>query len=154
MVVRVEMTKKRVISRQLIRADVVDGNGDLFTREALEKMVKGARCDMGRVGRDIWAFENFSGKTADIQGRLVGLTMGEDGADAEVEIIDTPAGRNAMRIIRLDEEIDKGFCAIAAGGSFSHDDTTTEKRDGRDVRVIHKVVLEKVSILPKKDKVQ
>ena len=68
---------------ELIKADVVDANGDLFPREVLERAVAAAKLPLPVSRR-------FSHMLEDAQGQITGLSMEGSVVMADVELWNTP----------------------------------------------------------------
>jgi hypothetical protein len=147
-----EPPEPRVITKELIKADVVDSNGDLFPRATLADMVKETMAKL-LANKDLWATEGFRGDTASIQGRVVGVSMNmeQNAIEAEVEMYPTPMGTAVLDV--MDKAGEDAF-EMALAGRVDQKDITVEERDGHEIRVIHKAELTGVAFVTKGTKIK
>lgn len=156
-------SNKPLITKPLLASEVVDGTGDMFTKECLQKMAKKAMEDI-KNGKSIWATKEFSGQTADIEGYVSKIKMTDEGVEAEVTLLDTPAGQKRLVQFKVCDEVGKKGEVLhepelAAGGRINKSTTKlisnrvwwkpwTWLRRPSGVRVIEDIDLTSVSFVP------
>lgn len=96
---------------ELLRANVPDSQGDTFTQECLERIVK----DFSEGDRPLLVTKDFSGRLEDTQGVVQELRMDGSTLMAKVQLLDVGAGKPIIEIFSI-EGVGKQL-ELAAGGT-------------------------------------
>ena len=143
---------KVVVTKELIRADMVDRFGDRFPQATLVEMVKDATAKI-LSDKALWATEGFRGDVTSIQGRVLGVSMSAErnAVVCQVELYPTLPGSNVIDI--MEKAGDEAF-ELAIAGTVDEKDIEVVEHDGREVREIRKVELTGVSFVPQGTKIR
>lgn len=132
-----EKSRAVIVEGPLVQPGVVNKNGVMYTKEAIQQMIEAAKEKMKAEG--ISVSRKFSSKPEDVEGRVVDMTVEVDGTPrAKVELVDSEPGRVVADIINEGrKELRLAWCVVA------NDEDRVEDENG--VLTVHKMDIQSLT---------